>query len=382
MKKSFDELRELCAPYGVLFVDDDDSVLNSMRSVLSPIFGHSFFCSSFDEAVELFLKNKKNIHVVIVDIVLKDKSGMDLLEYIRQKDQTKKFIVASGYGSNEYISRAMELGVGNFLLKPIDTKALFVSVRLAVDRVKLDSLMSENIARLKKAKKQAEELLKKQDRFIKDAIHELSTPLSIIMSAKDLVVLEKGDSVHLNSIEAACKSLQNSFEDMTYLMKKDFARFPNEKINICEFVKERAEFFRSIAEANRLNIQVECESPEFFFKIPPIKLQRLIDNNISNAIKYSNRQSTIKISVSKKQDSYCLEFESFGKQIADKKKIFERFHREDVVKGGYGIGLSLIAEICAEFEISIEVQSEKDGETVFSYFFHNAPPKAKRDKLK
>lgn len=367
--EEFKKLKALCGRYGILFVDDDVSTLNSIGSVLSKIFKNVFLCANAKEALDSFEKNGKNIHIVMSDIVLGGDSGLDLIEVIRAKDGFKKFIIASGYGSNEYLSKAIRLGVASFLLKPISANDLFASLTQAAERVKQDMLLSAYIANLKKAKLKAQELLKKQDRFIKDAIHELGTPLSVIMSAKDLIAIEKGGSVHLDNIEAACRSLQNSFEDMSYLMKKDTAKFTPRLTDVSDFVAQRIDFFAPVAIANRLGISFTPASEKFYFEIPHIKLQRLIDNNISNAIKYSNRGSDILLSTEMTADGLALEFKNVGKPIADVKKIFERFYREDNVKGGYGIGLSLVAQICKEYGIEIFAKSDKNGNTSFKYIF-------------
>ncbi|MDZ7880479.1 MAG: ATP-binding protein [Saprospiraceae bacterium] len=68
-------------------------------------------------------------------------------------------------------------------------------------------------------------------------------------------------------------------------------------------------------------------------KISIIELNRLIDNNLSNAIKYSKIASVIKIIL---KDN-TLEFHSLGKQIIEENKIFDKYIRENESVGGHGL---------------------------------------------
>lgn len=379
--QEFLRLRAVCQNYGILFVDDERSALDSVGAALAKIFKNVFLASSPKEALEIFETNKELIHIVMSDIVFDGStdSGLDLVRQMREKDESKKFIIASGYDSNEYLSNAIRLGVTSFLLKPMSQNDLFASLGQAASSVAKDMLIKEHIESLRAAKEQLQNMVEKQDRFIKDAIHELGTPLSVIMSAKDLIAIEHGGGVHLDNIEAACRSLQNSFEDMSYLMKKDNSEFVAKKSDICDFVRKRVDFFAPVALANRLKIDYVNNAGAFYFDIPDVKLQKVIDNNLSNAIKYSSRDCEIVVSTENLGDALVLSFQNKGKQIIDVDKIFERFYREDDVKGGYGIGLALTGEICKEHGIKIEVSSGIEGDTTFKYTFGAKSQKERTD---
>jgi signal transduction histidine kinase len=103
-----------------------------------------------------------------------------------------------------------------------------------------------------------------------------------------------------------------------------------------------------------------------------LKLSRIIDNTLSNAIKYSYRPSEINITIGMQEEHIFFEIRNHGPLIIDKKKIFERFHRESLYKGGYGIGLSIVAQICNEENIEIKISSTPKRGTTFRYIFRNA----------
>ena len=109
----------------------------------------------------------------------------------------------------------------------------------------------------------------------------------------------------------------------------------------------------------------QCQKKLILIKI----LYRIIDNNISNAIKYSKDNSNINISLEKKESFIQLIFKDEGVGIKDTSKIFERYYRGDKITGGFGIGLSIVKNICIKNKIQIEVNSHINKGTTFLYTF-------------
>ena len=94
----------------------------------------------------------------------------------------------------------------------------------------------------------------------------------------------------------------------------------------------------------------------------------LIDNNISNALKYSTPKQPIKIKLLRATPDIILLFDSTGAQIEDKEVIFERYKRVDNTKKGSGLGLNIVDSICKKNNIIIKVEYV-DGYNRFMYLF-------------
>ena len=137
-----------------------------------------------------------------------------------------------------------------------------------------------------------------------------------------------------------------------------------QSIRLDEIVKERIDFFQSIATSNRLKINAEIES-EYRVEMSLPELTRLIDNNLSNAVKYSHTGSTIEIVLKANK----LSFHTKSKVIKDKEKIFQSYVRENTTIGGYGLGLSIVKSITDKYEIDIEIESDAEHGTTFTYIF-------------
>ena len=235
---------------------------------------------------------------------------------------------------------------------------------------RLEELIKEKTHELQVSVILTQELLEKQDKFIKNAIHEINTPLSIILMNIDLHNLKFEKNIYLLKIEAAIKVLDNIYEDLAYIVKKDRLVYTKEVVNFSYFLKERIDYFEDVAKANKLFIVREIMD-EALIVFSQVLLQRICDNNISNAIKYSYVDNAVYVRLYEKEAYIVLEIENSGETIVSPEKLFDRYYREDVVRGGFGLGLNIVKEICEENDVRIEVISS-EHKTLFRYYFLKA----------
>jgi len=209
-------------------------------------------------------------------------------------------------------------------------------------------------------------LLTSQKQFLKHAVHETNTPLSIIMGNIEMFEMEYGKNKYFTNIEVAMKSLFNIYDDLSYLIKKDHVNRAAHNINIVDFLRSRVEFFEQSAKHVKKKLNFKSNRKSFIINFDEIKLQRLIDNNITNAIKYTFVGEIININLNFNNDECHIIFESNSTQILDKDKIFEEYYREENSKEGFGLGLNLVKRICTEENIKIVLDSG-DNWNSFTY---------------
>jgi len=208
----------------------------------------------------------------------------------------------------------------------------------------------------------------KLDNFIKDTVHEINTPLSIININIDLYNRKHPQNKYLQRIKAAAKTLSTIYNDMEYLIKNKQIVFEYSDIDLSGFVRERIHYFDEVAAMKGITIVSEIEDAiQLHFN--QTQLQRIVDNNLSNAIKYSNENSQIEISLEKNEEWCELIFRDHGVGIEDTEKIFERYYREETGKSGFGIGLNIVKSIMDEAGITLEVQSAPQKGSTFIYRF-------------
>ena len=210
-------------------------------------------------------------------------------------------------------------------------------------------------------------LVKAQDSFIKHSIHEINTPLAVIMTHIDLFKMKEGENRYLSKIEAASKIISNIYEDLSYMVKKNRFIYAKKHFDISVFIEERIDFFSEIALGNKHNIISEIQR-DIWLYFSPEELQRIIDNNLSNAIKYANKGTDVKVILKEEKEEIILEFLSISPKIEDTERIFKAYERENDVRGGFGLGLEIVYTICKKENVKIEVDSD-DEMTVFTYKF-------------
>ena len=206
--------------------------------------------------------------------------------------------------------------------------------------------------------------IKEQDSFVQSSMHEIRTPLSVITLNNELRQNEFGEDEYTTEIDSALKVLQNSYDDMSFIATQNNVNYPIELLDLDEIVEERIDYFKTIAKANDKTIESNIDS-ECQINISKIELVRLIDNNLSNAVKYSDRNSTINVDLKNE----LLIFNNTGTTIKDTNKIFSKFFRENNVVGGYGLGLNIVSQIAKKYGIEISLTSDKKSGTTFSYKF-------------
>jgi len=222
-------------------------------------------------------------------------------------------------------------------------------------------------SKLEESEQLKHDLLKQQDKFIKNAIHEINTPLSIIIANIDLFKLKFDNNKYLTKIEAGSKIIHNIYNDLAYLVKNDIVTYPKKQIDFSKFLSFRVDFFDEIAHGNNIKIYSKIDK-NIIITFNETQLQRICDNSISNAIKYSYENTTIDISLKQNTHSIILNIQNIGDNINNPDKLFKRFYRENESRGGFGLGLNIIKEICGNNDVNIKVIS-KNNTTQFIYTF-------------
>jgi len=212
----------------------------------------------------------------------------------------------------------------------------------------------------------------KLDDFIKESMHEINTPLTIINVNVDLFDSIYGKNKYFNRIKSATKLLATIYNDMDYLIKQNRVDYENETINLNEFLEERIVYFELICHLKNISLSLSCDTEvEIFFN--PTKLQRIIDNTLSNAIKFSFKNSNIEVMLNQNSDGLIeLIFKDYGQGIENPQKILERYYREDKYKNGFGIGMCIVKSIIDEANIELKIDSKVGEGSEFTYIFNDS----------
>ena len=201
------------------------------------------------------------------------------------------------------------------------------------------------------------------DRFIQDTTHELNTPISAILNNIEMLDTQQLDNKNLkkiNRIKIGATTIATIYDDLSFLLLNNKAKSNNKEINITNVLNQRIDYFQIIAKSKKIDFIIK-NSVNIFLYIDLVKIERLIDNLISNSIKYSHPNSKIIITL----NHGLLSIEDFGIGMSrdEISNIFTRYQRFNTVVGGFGIGYSIIYNIIKEYNISLSIDSIKNQGT-------------------
>ena len=221
---------------------------------------------------------------------------------------------------------------------------------------------------LQKEKQFSEDILNSQKEFLKYTVHETNTPLSVMLTSIELFVLKNGKDRQLSKIEAAAKNIFSIYDDLSYLVKKDQIEYPKSVLDLSAYVSSRVDFFSEVAELSKVHFAYASSLHVAYIYFNETKLQRIVDNTITNAIKYTLANEIIQIAIKKVNIFVEISVASKSKEIKDRDKIFDAYYREEEKREGFGIGLRLVKTICDEENVQILLDSTND-KTSFTYRF-------------
>ena len=196
------------------------------------------------------------------------------------------------------------------------------------------------------------------DMFIKDTTHELNTPVSTIMTNIELIDKDTIEDKYLlktiNRIDIGAKTISNIYDDLTYLILNQKQVSINEELNLKEIIEQRVEYFSSLATIKKIDITTNLKD-SIRLTIDKKKISKLIDNILSNAIKYNKVSGSINIVL----DTNKLTVEDTGRGIKKENidLMFDRYARFDKSVGGFGIGLNIVKMICTQYNLTINIES-------------------------
>ena len=170
----------------------------------------------------------------------------------------------------------------------------------------------------------------------------------------------------LSRINIAAKTVSHLYQDLTYLVLGHQSQSRDECINLKELIEARVEYFMILAQSKRITFELDLEEKRVF--IDAVKIARVIDNLISNAIKYNKRSG--KISILLREKYFSVSDTGIGIEEDKIVEMFDRYSRFNSTEGGFGIGLSIVKSIVDEYQYHIKVDSVLHKGTTISIYFN------------
>lgn len=222
----------------------------------------------------------------------------------------------------------------------------------------------------------AKESLKMEEEFFINITHELKTPLNVIFSANQLMSMQLSEGLNngnRDSVERNMKIIKQNCYRLTKLVNNivDLSKIESghldlnlENVNIVELVEDIVQSISHYIEGNGLNVIFDTNTEEKIIAVDSYKIERIILNLMSNAIKFSDKGNEITVTVLDNGDYIEIMVKDNGVGIEKEylEFIFERFHQIDKTLSrnaeGSGIGLALVKSMIELHGGKIKVESK------------------------
>lgn len=190
----------------------------------------------------------------------------------------------------------------------------------------------------------------------KNIIHELNIPLATIHANSTMLkktLKDEKSLKRLQRIEDASSRLARLYDELVYTITKEIHPIAKERFDVSKVVEESVAIFQE-QQRNIFKLSLE----PYMIEVDKIGFEQMLDNILSNAMKYSPKASLIKIVLD--NNSLCVEDKGIGMTTSELLRIHERYFQSDENNEGEGIGLALVKTYCESENIAIHIKSAKN----------------------
>lgn len=215
-----------------------------------------------------------------------------------------------------------------------------------------------------------------QKQFLADASHDLKTPLTVILANNNIIASHKEQTVEsqiqwIESTSEEAGRMSDLINKMLELAKGEAAKeeLTFAETNLSETVENSMLQFEVVAFERKILIESNIQ-PNIILKTHRASYSKILEILFDNAIKYSNENETVYVSLSQSSKKVSFTINNKGEYIPadDLPHIFERFYRTSKERevGGHGLGLSIAKKKCDMIGAKISVESSKENGTTFT----------------
>ena len=337
----------------IVCIDDDPQVLTAIRLVLEHEGFQVTLASNGRQGLDAIRQLKPDL--VLLDLMMPEIDGWDICKMVRQhgeKDvRDMGILMLTARGAAEDRARGLALGADDYLTKPFSINELLLRVEKMIHRRTVVSELDRQITSLQGQAEASQQSLQ-------GLVHDLKNPLIAVGSLAQLLMKDYGRNERekiLNLIYDNSQKMTRWVNDILILssLRSGAPAKSMQELDLVTLVRKTAEAHKESAAAKQIKMTVEIPD-----SIPKVQghaslLERVFDNLISNAIKFTPAHGKVKISLipylgfkDEPVVEFCVADTGAGIRPEDRDRIFEPFYRgkEASFTEGLGLGLSIVKQ--------------------------------------
>jgi signal transduction histidine kinase/DNA-binding response OmpR family regulator/Tfp pilus assembly protein PilF len=376
-----------------LVVAEKSGDLKSQKFILNNLFELNQKLGKTNQAIQFLIRNQvvKDSLINLESLKTINKLNIEYESEKKEKENLKlenKLTKAELVNAEQKALRNQILGIASFILLLGLGGFIYYRYRQRI-RIKEQEIELEQ-ERLRKEQQEKEaaklrELDAMKTRFFTNISHEFRTPLTLILGQNDQIRQETENQKIQNRVDMVGRNghrlldLVNQVLDIAKLeaggMDLEMAR-----IDAIPFLKHMLYSFESMGQEKGVTLVFESKLNRLETAFDHKKIERVIFNLLSNAMKFTPKDGEIRMEVSQQNEKLTIIIKDSGVGIKASQLpyIFDRFYQADSSENqpqpGTGIGLSLVKELIELHQGTIEVESEINKGTTF--FIHLPIPES------
>ncbi|MVM34798.1 response regulator [Spirosoma sp. HMF4905] len=342
--------------FTILLVDDREENLLALEDMLATENRTFLKATSGSDALRKVLKNE-SIGLIMLDVQMPDMDGFEVAHLLKSNPRTKDIaiiFVTAISKDEQYVMKGFSEGAVDYLQKPLDINVTKAKVNVFERLYRYQQDLKQSVQKIEQINKQLE-------KFVYVVAHDLKSPLTGIIGAMSLLEMaaENPEGIQDELLEYISHSKEASFymanmiNSLLEYSRTSIDQQTIEEVDVQELVEQIA---RLLFPPKHITIQIHGPLP--VMRTKKLKLQQVLQNLISNAIKYNDKAEGL-IEIGYRDFKNHVEFyvrdNGPGIAVDEQDMIFNLFQKSarnpdttTTVESSTGVGLSILKLLVEE----------------------------------
>lgn len=362
------------AEFKLLVVDDVQTNVLLLKALLGKEGYGILVANNGQEALEVI--RNENPDLILLDVMMPGMDGFEVAERLKSEEFRCEIpiIFLTALDDTQSIVNGFKLGVGDFISKPFRKEELMVRIKHQLSLVAARRIIEEKNEELRKT-------IAGRDKMYSVIAHDLRSPMASMKMLLNTIMMsvekDKIDPDIFDMLEMSNKTSEEVFSLLDNLLKWTKSQLGKltvipQKLDISGLADGVVEVMNSVAEVKHIKL-IRTDHESFFVYVDIEMIKSILRNLISNAVKFSNPDSEIKVGIKAEDGKVIVSVTDSGKGIKkeDQHKLLKDSTHFTTYgtnsEEGSGLGLLLCRDFARKNGGELGFESEENLGSVFSF---------------
>lgn len=362
------------AEFKLLVVDDVQTNVLLLKALLGKEGYGILVANNGQEALEVI--RNENPDLILLDVMMPGMDGFEVAERLKSEEFRCEIpiIFLTALDDTQSIVNGFKLGVGDFISKPFRKEELMVRIKHQLSLVAARRIIEEKNEELRKT-------IAGRDKMYSVIAHDLRSPMASMKMLLNTIMMsvekDKIDPDIFDMLEMSNKTSEEVFSLLDNLLKWTKSQLGKltvipQKLDISGLADGVVEVMNSVAEVKHIKL-IRTDHESFFVYVDIEMIKSILRNLISNAVKFSNPDSDIKVGIKAEDGKVIVSVTDSGKGIKkeDQHKLLKDSTHFTTYgtnsEEGSGLGLLLCRDFARKNGGELWFESEENLGSVFSF---------------